>query len=79
MVLPFVVNLVVRVLDLKGYDRWHLPGRIERERLFGADGANQEIIEQMPLALPGCFVLRVCHFGNVSSRIQRKEGGRTCH
>lgn len=45
MVLPFIVDLVVRVLDLEGYDRRHFPSRIERERLFSADGADQEIVE----------------------------------
>ncbi|POR34436.1 hypothetical protein TPAR_05359 [Tolypocladium paradoxum] len=68
MVLPLIVDLVVRVLDLKGHDRRHLPGGIERERLFGAYGAHQEIVEQMPLALPGRFMLRMCN-----CRVRQRE------
>lgn len=51
MISPFSINLVVLMLDLEGHDRGGLPGLIKSECFLGADCANQEVVEQMPLAL----------------------------
>lgn len=55
MVLPCRVDLVICVFDLVANDRGRLPCRIESERLFGINRADQEVIEEVPLAVLGRF------------------------
>lgn len=52
---PFGVDLVVRLFDLVTNDRGRLPGGIECKRLFGVDGANQKVVEEMPLTAVWCL------------------------
>jgi len=48
---PFHVDLVVCLFHLIGHDRRNFPRRIKGKCFFGADRANQEIVEEVPLAV----------------------------
>jgi len=51
ILLPRIVNPIIRPFDLKDDDRGYFPSSVERQSVIGFGWADQEVVEKVPLAL----------------------------